>query len=310
MPKVKHTHAPATENPGAFHNDSPVPPRGYAVAPRSIIRDSSLSLGAFRLYVLLDDRQGTNPHVHVRQTVLAADLGFDERTVREWTQELVAAGLLTTKRTRAVTRYTVHNPERLTHDRKPDSGRDRNSASGRDRNSASGAVSKKSFSKNSSKQASTSADEHRATEHAAAAPVPLRDEHDIALEGLADPLTVDAFLSGTPLHRRPTSSTTIARLLYEALQRMPLDSLLARIAADITNPEARAGLTVDALRRWRSLPVVAVKSAATRAPWCGDCDAPETRLVALEDGRVAPCHSCHPKHVSVAPVALPVAVTA
>lgn len=88
--------------------------RGYAVVPRSITTDADLTDAAFRLYVLLDQRQGASRRVRVGRSTLAADLGWSLSKVSRALVELLEAGLLEHSRTGRTSSYSLVNPERRT----------------------------------------------------------------------------------------------------------------------------------------------------------------------------------------------------
>lgn len=70
---------------------------GSTVVPTAVLRNSSLSSGAVRLYVLLcfyAAEGNDSPSLDV----LARDLGVTDRTVRNYNQELVEAGLVEIRR--------------------------------------------------------------------------------------------------------------------------------------------------------------------------------------------------------------------
>ena len=84
--------------------------QAYALAPMSVILDTSLSAGAKTLYVYLDWRQGMNPASWASMDRMAADLGVSDDTICRWRAELEAAGYLTVVHCEGrPNRYTLHH---------------------------------------------------------------------------------------------------------------------------------------------------------------------------------------------------------
>lgn len=86
------------------------PPKGFSQDPHTVTRDSSVSIPARLLWVILNGRQGQNPSVRVGLKPLAIDLGVSTRSVMTYLQELQKAQLLTIKRTGRTNFYSVIKP--------------------------------------------------------------------------------------------------------------------------------------------------------------------------------------------------------
>jgi hypothetical protein len=260
------------------------------MVPHALLRDASLSALAVRLYGVLDGRQGEHRSQRVRRKTLAADLDVSTRTVQRVELELITAGWLLVTKTGRATIYDVINPERRRSRLSTPSGHARPVRVDMGVHSTKQELPEKELL--ASKQGAARPNPAPTTSTpAAAAPVG---------EGLADNLTVEDFLSRTPVERRPTATTAIARHLHDALDVMSLDELLSRIAADITGDMGTkrnaAGLTVNRLSNWRSLaPVADSRPRPQRPQWCGDCDELSRMMNADETGlTVRRCVICHP----------------
>ena len=273
MSTVHHTSPQATDIPA-----------GFAIVAHSIARDASLSPAARLLWVILDGRQGKHASTRVGRALLAQDLGVSVRQVGTLLAELETAGLLSRTRTGRTTIYRVHNSARDGKSSAPVMGSQVPVRWEVD------FLSTEQEPQRSNKQARKQVIEPSSNPADRAAAAVLTDE-------LADPLTVEAFLAGTPAHRRPSSSETIARYLGQALASgIALPDLLAAIAEDVTNKDAGPGLTVAALKRWRSLVSPASSKQQDHHPaWCGTCDS-RTRLLEIEtpEGDLKPVRcACH-----------------
>jgi Helix-turn-helix domain len=77
---------------------------GFAMADRRVITDPRLTPMAFRLWCLLNARQGVEA-VYVKQQTLADDLGVTTKTIAQATQELESLGLVKVCRERGSTTY-------------------------------------------------------------------------------------------------------------------------------------------------------------------------------------------------------------
>lgn len=84
----------------------------FAIIPVSVARDGRISDAAFRLYAALDGRMTDRDSGRIRQDTLAADLGWSRSKIQRATAELVAAGLVDSKRTSRSSRLAVVNPIR------------------------------------------------------------------------------------------------------------------------------------------------------------------------------------------------------
>lgn len=84
----------------------------FAIIPVSVARDGRISDAAFRLYAALDGRMTDRDSGRIRQDTLAADLGWSRSKIQRATAELVAAGLVESKRTSRSSRLAVVNPVR------------------------------------------------------------------------------------------------------------------------------------------------------------------------------------------------------
>lgn len=87
------------------------PPGYYAIVPRSVITNQTLSPGAKDLFALLDSFLGGRSH-RVSNTRLADELKVSLRSITYYLQELEFAGLLIRKRTGRATIFTLINEAR------------------------------------------------------------------------------------------------------------------------------------------------------------------------------------------------------
>jgi hypothetical protein len=99
------------QQPRAVSNSAtpkdPQIPNGWAKVPHSVARDSTLTMQARLLWVILEGRQGQHTHARVSLKVLAADMGASKSSVKRWLIELTQAGLLTIKHTGRTSMYTA-----------------------------------------------------------------------------------------------------------------------------------------------------------------------------------------------------------
>ena len=100
--------------PPQIQSDTEIP--GYAKVPNSVLRDASLSVTARLLYSVLDGRRADRGQ-RVSLSVLAADLGVSESTVRRAAGELEGQGLLKRSRTGRTNSWRLTNPVRTAGNR-------------------------------------------------------------------------------------------------------------------------------------------------------------------------------------------------
>lgn len=84
----------------------------YALVPRDVYDDDTLSDAAVRLFCVLDGRVTGKGSQQIRQDTIAEQLRWSRRKVQRALGELVAAGYITTKATARSSRLAVHNPVR------------------------------------------------------------------------------------------------------------------------------------------------------------------------------------------------------
>lgn len=85
----------------------------YAVVPRAVLDDRSLSDAAVRLFAVLDARVTTKSSQQIRQDTLAEQLGWSRSKVQRTLGHLVAAGYVTVQHTARSSRVSVSNPARV-----------------------------------------------------------------------------------------------------------------------------------------------------------------------------------------------------
>lgn len=85
----------------------------YAVMPRRVLDDRSLSDAAVRLFAVLDARVTTKASQQIRQDTLAEQLGWSRSKVQRALSDLVAAGHVTVQHTARSSRVSVTNPARV-----------------------------------------------------------------------------------------------------------------------------------------------------------------------------------------------------
>ena len=202
----------------------------YNPVPNSFALDSSLSHVAFRLWVVINARVGAQPRQRIRNSTLANDIGASLATVDRGLKELEVAGLIHRKRTGRANIWTVHNeartgapvvqePDLISHPR--------------ENRSLTGEVStnKKNLDTKQSKHSSA-----------------YDTEQAVTSEPLLDPFEVEAFLESLPVNLRPDHTSRLSKSLSEALERgWTAVGLAQEIRKRITNPDARAGLTMKIL---------------------------------------------------------------
>lgn len=224
---------------------SPSAPDGWAKVPHSIARDNTISAQAFRLWVVLDGRQGQRSQARVGQTALASDLGVTTRTVKRLVAELVTAGYLAVKQTSRTAIYVVHNPARdRTQKSQQEAQKGHESPLRSDKNVP--ATEQETLrKKKASKQVRESVTE--GPELAPVAAAARAQELATALPS-PDPLTRETFLSALPSHLRPKDIPRVASDLAAALARgWTAVGLAQAIAREVPNPNAGPGMAVTAL---------------------------------------------------------------
>jgi len=89
----------------------------YAVVPRAVLDDQSLSDAAVRLFAVLDARVTTKASQQIRQDTLAEQLGWSRSKVQRALGHLVTAGYVTVQHTARSSRVSVTNASRVRKDR-------------------------------------------------------------------------------------------------------------------------------------------------------------------------------------------------
>jgi len=231
---------------------SPSAPTYFAMAPRSIITDQTISAQAFRLWALLDSRQGQHSQNQVRQSVLATDLGLHPRTVKRLVAELVNAGYLTVRQTKGTAFSVIHNPARDRTQKSPQEAQKGQESHPRsDRN---GTFIKQELSRNkkASKQERESVTE--GPEPIAAAAAFMAQELAKALPSL-DPIAWETYRDALPSHLRPDRNTKVCDTLAAALARGWTATALAQaVGKEVPNPDARPGIAVKVLEQLAQQP--------------------------------------------------------
>ena len=202
----------------------------FGMAPRSILRDASLSPMARLVYMILDERIGAQDSQRVSQELLAQDVGTTTRTIRRAITELEAAGLVHTRRTGRTLMFFVRNPARSSAPVAPQESLIGHQCP--DRLDISVQSTEKEVL------------EKQASKHSSA----YDTEQAVASEPLLDPFEVEAFLESLPVNLRPDHTSRLSKSLSEALSRgWTAVSIAEAICKRITNPDARAGLTMKIL---------------------------------------------------------------
>lgn len=202
--------------------DSESRPRTFAMVPRDLARDSSLSLQARMLYVILDDRQGQRATVRVGLRALMEDTGASESTVRRLIAELVQAGRISRTTTGRTSIYTVHNTARP----------------------AAQSVHKRTARAFTGERST----EQETLRNKQASRYRPSLEPPGAVDAAASTLDRQAFIEQMPAHLRPADTPRLARDLGRALARgWTLTALAAAIRADVPNPNAGPGMAMTAL---------------------------------------------------------------
>jgi DNA-binding transcriptional MocR family regulator len=179
---------------------------------------------------VINARVGAQPQQRIRNSTLANDIGASLATVDRGLKELEVAGLIHRKRTGRANIWTVHNeartgapvvqePDLIPHPR--------------ENRSLTGEVStnKKNLDTKQSKHSSA-----------------YDTEQAVTSEPLLDPFEVEAFLESLPVNLRPDHTSRLSKSLSEALSRgWTAVGIAEAIRKRITNPDARAGLTMKIL---------------------------------------------------------------
>jgi len=224
---------------------SPSTPTYFAMAPRSIITDQTISAQAFRLWALLDSRQGQHAQNQVRQSVLATDLGLHPRTVKRLVAELVNAGYLTVRQTKGTAFSVIHNPARDRTQKSPQEAQKGQESHPRSDRNGTFIEQELPRNKKASKQVRESVTE--GPETIAAATASVAQELAKALPS-TDPLTREAFLSALPSHLRPADTARVSSLIAAALARgWTATGLAQAVGKEVPNPNAGPGMAVTAL---------------------------------------------------------------
>ena len=219
----------------------------WGKAPRSILRDSSLTLTARLLMLDLLERVGDQPSRAISRRTLAADLGVSLSTLDRAIHELVEAGLLACSLPveGRVTHYKPTPPEAssvVTHDEGVSSPMTRGVVTHDDAN-------KQDFLEIDSKQAQQPESLTRSKPSESAADTRASRQkatRDPVL--LGDPLAIFDVLMRLPEHLKPQQTSQVLDAITQALSRgWTPESLSDAIKAEITNPRAGAGLTVKVL---------------------------------------------------------------
>lgn len=223
---------------------SPSAPNGWGKVPHSLARDNRLTPLARLLWVILEGRQGSRSRVRVGQAVLAQDLGVTPRTAQRALAELVAAGLVTVKRTGKTSIYVVHNPARDTTQMTAQDSQKRQERRIRYDTDDVSTEQETLRKKKASKQVRESVTEGLELAPAAAS---VAQEIALALPS-PDPLTREAFLSALPSHLRPADTARVASLIATALARgWTATGLAQAVGKEVPNPNAGPGMAVTAL---------------------------------------------------------------
>ena len=85
----------------------------YAVVPRAVLDNQSLSDAAVRLFAVLDARVTTKASQQIRQDTLAEQLGWSRSKVQRALGHLVTAGYVTVQHTARSSRVSVTNASRV-----------------------------------------------------------------------------------------------------------------------------------------------------------------------------------------------------
>jgi len=212
-------------------------PEGYAQAPHSIARDNTLTPLERLLWIILEGRQGQHQHVRVGLKVLARDLGVSTRTVITLMKSIQAEGLITVKKTGRTNYYTVLKPT--------PSGSRLHSRGEVGFTSTEQEVMRKKKAKQV--PALTTED----------TPTRLnKSRESLSPTGTAlTPMRADMLLLSLPAQQRPALTNRTLRV-FEKLFDMGYSEpeVLAHLKETITNPKARAGLTVETLEALAQIP--------------------------------------------------------
>lgn len=245
-------------------------PSGYAQLPHAIARDPRLTRSARLLWAVLRGRQQSNKRgIRVKQSTLAEDLGVTERTVRRLVAELVSAGLLTVIQTGRSASYVVHNVSRASTQMPPqDASVGHECPTRQDIHVL--AIEEEALSKKASTLSRPSAGRPQAAP-AAASTTAAQELTDAIPE--PDPIQRQAFLDALPAHLRPADSPHVADALAQALHNgWTVPAIAAAIAQQVTNPNARPGMAVTALRDLSRRPAREYDSPSSQTPIPGRYD--------------------------------------
>jgi Fe2+ or Zn2+ uptake regulation protein len=226
LPKVQKVHNRVADEPRLTQTNR-VP---FGMAPRFVLRDASLSPMARLVYMILDERVGAQDHQRVSQELLAKDVGTTTRTIRRAITELELAGLVHKRRTGRTDMYFVRNPARSSAPVAP-----QESLIGHE------CPDRLDISVQSTEKEPL---EKQASKHSSA----YDTEQAVTAEPLLDPFEVEAFLESLPVNLRPDHTLRLSKSLSEAANRgWTAVGIAEAIRKRITNPDARAGLTIKIL---------------------------------------------------------------
>ena len=213
-------------------------PNGWAQVPHSIYRDPTLSDGEVRLMVELIGRQGQHQHVRVGLKVLAQDMGCSTRTVITRIQSVQAKGLITVKKTGRTNYYTVLKPT--------SSGSMIHSRGEAGFTSTEQEVMRKKKAKQLPALTTEGAPSRAPTRRVESLSTTATDKTAMRAELL---------LLSLPAQQRPALTNRTLKAfskLFDMGYSEP--EVLAHLKETITNPNARAGLTVETLEALAQIP--------------------------------------------------------
>lgn len=213
-------------------------PEGYAQAPHSIARDNTLTPLERLLWIILEGRQGQHQHVRVGLKVLARDLGVSTRTVITTVKSLQAERLITVKKTGRTNYYTVLKPT-------PSGSRLHSRGEAGFTSTEQEVMRKKK-----AKQVPA-----LTTEGSPTRLIKSRESLRPTVTALTPPMRADMLLLSLPAQQRPALTNRTLEV-FEKLFDMGYSEpeVLAYLKETITNPKARAGLTVETLEALSQIP--------------------------------------------------------
>lgn len=213
-------------------------PNGWTPTPHHVARDASLSMSARNLWTIIKGRQAQAPRRRIRLETLMHDTGASKRSVQTWLTELKKAERLEIKITGRASYYTALEPSER--------------CSGVHARDAAECMSTKQETLRKKKAKQLPA----LTTEGAPSRAPTRRVESLSTTATdKTAMRAELLLLSLPAQQRPALTNRTLRV-FEKLFDMGYSEpeVLAHLKEAITNPKARAGLTVETLEALTQIP--------------------------------------------------------